>query len=206
MNLKNLAIATATALSFAAVPMASADPLVELTPGGCDATGLNGAVQKMAAWSWGDEEANGDAKGPQTQFGGGAVYTVNYTIPTQSEISDELEVEVDLVRFDPESAMTTKMVYKCPNGDEHMGNEDAEAGSCIAEILDVEGAVQEATEASLSESLGSEDTLTINFSALVGVYVKAMDPGVAKGRGGRQNYVKTDVCDVPQEEEIENAL
>ena len=199
MNLKYLAIATAAALSFAAVPMASADntqpALVDLTPLGCEALG----DAQMAAWDWTEG-------GAQTRFGGGAMYTVNYTIPTQSEISEELEVEVDLVRFDPESAMTTKMVYKCPNGDEHMGDEDAEAGGCIAEILDVEGAVQEATEASLSESLGSEDTLTINSSALVGVYVKAMNPGVAKGRGGRQNYEKTNVCDVPQEEEIENAL
>ena len=199
MNLKNLAIATATALSFAAVPMASADntqpALVDLTPHGCTVL----ADAQMAAWDWTEG-------GAQTQFGGGAMSTVNYTITTQSEISDEVEVEVDLVRFDPESAMTTKMVYRCPNGEEHMGDEDAEAGSCTAKILDVEGAVQEATEASLSESLGSEDTLTINSSALVGVYVKAMNPGVAKGRGGRQNYEKTNVCDVPQEEEIENAL
>ena len=41
MTVKNLAIGTATALSFAAVPMASAEnnqsPLVDLTPLGCGA-------------------------------------------------------------------------------------------------------------------------------------------------------------------------
>jgi hypothetical protein len=194
MTLKNLVIATAAALSFAAVPMASAEntqpALVDLTPLGCEVL----ADVQFAAWEW--------TEGTQTQFGGGAVYAVNYTIPTQSEVAAELEVEVDLVRFDPESTMTTKMVYKCPTDEEYMGNEAAPAGSCIAEILDVTGAVEELTEASLSDSLGSEETLTINSSVLVGVFVKAMNPGVAKGPGGRQNYEKTNVCDVPEEVEI----
>ncbi len=193
MNLKNLAIATAAALSFAAVPMASADLLVELKPGGCDATELNGAVQQMAAWSW--EEG-----GEQTQFGGGAVYIVAFAI-NNSEEYDPVEVEVELERYAPD--LPTKMVYSCPElGDMNPEVESGMEGACEARIADVDAAVEEATGAKLVEMflLSPDDDLAITDSELVGVFVKAMDPGVAKGRGGPQNYVKTDVCDVPDEE------
>jgi hypothetical protein len=197
MNLKNLAIATATALSFAAVPMASADntlpPLMELTPGGCSAIELNGAVQQMAAWSWEDG-------GDQTQFGGGAVYTVTFAI-NDSEEYDPVKVEVELERYAPD--LPTKMVYSCPElGDMNPEVESGEVGECEARIADVDAAVEEATEAKLNELdlLGADDDLTINSSELVGVFVKAMNPGVTRGPGGRQNYEKTDVCDVPEEE------
>ena len=190
MTLKNLVIATAAALSFAAVPMASADntqdPLADVTPLGCP---LLGEAQ-LAAWQW----ENGDG---QTQFGGGAVYTVNYTIPEQ-QVSDTLEVEVELTRYDAEEPMPTKMVYACP--DFLAPNIEAEAdatGSCEARISHVDAAIMEATEDELGAQLGIDDTLSIDSSELVGVFVKAMNPGVAKGPGGRQNYEKIDVCDVP---------
>jgi hypothetical protein len=197
MNLKNLAIATAAALSFAAVPMASAnntpDQLAELTPGGCYLGAPNGADKQYAEWSWAGE-------GEQTQFGGGAVYTVSYTILEQAS-SDTLEVEVELTRLDPELPMPTKMVYACPDLlTQNVEAEGDNTGSCEARISDVDAAIMEATEGKLVEEslLGDGESLIIHSSELVGVFVKAMNPGVAKGRGGRQNYEKTDVCDVPE--------
>jgi len=189
MTLKNLAIATAAALTLAAVPMASADntqpPLVDLTPLGCTVLG----DAQLAAWAW--EEG-----GAQTQFGGGAVYNVAFKINGNGAY-DSLEVEVELVRYEPD--LVAKMVYACPS----MGSqakERAEAGSCMAEIADVDAAVEEATNAKLLETdqLGDDDDLEITASTLVGVYVKAMNPGVVRGPGGRQNYQKIDVCEIEE--------
>jgi len=170
------------------------DPLVVLTPGGCATPELNGADQQMAAWRWFEG-------GAQTQFGGGAVYTVDYAIP-QQDSTGTMEVEVELVRYAPD--LPTKMVYSCPE----LGNMNAEIesgtdGSCEARIADVAAAVEEATKAKLSDPeglslLGTDDTLVIESSSFEGVYVKAMNPGVVRGPAGRQNYQKIDVCKVEE--------
>ncbi|WP_373051997.1 hypothetical protein [Thioalkalivibrio sp.] len=193
MTLKNLAIATAAALSFAAVPMASAnnapDPLLTVVPGGCEEGGVNNDVQQNAGWTW-------DDGGKQTQFGGDAVYSVTGTI-NGTQVFGPLELEIELTRLDLETAMPTRMVYACPNlTSPDPAEESGSAGACQAQIADVEAAIAEATEEALVElnELGESDAFTITDSELVGVFVKAMDPGVAKGRGGRQNYEKTDVC------------
>jgi len=197
MTLKNLAIATAAALSLAAVPMASADntqpPLVDLTPLGCAVLG----DAQLAAWEWEDG-------GAQTQFGGGAAYTVDYEIPEQAS-TGTMEVEVELVRYEEDTDLAEKMVYSCPG----MGNQEeerAEEGSCMAAIMDVEAAVEAATEAKLNQLglLGPDDTLVVESSELEGIFVKAMNPGVVRGRGGRQNYQKIDVCKVEENEVEEN--
>jgi hypothetical protein len=202
MTLKNLAIATAAALSFAAVPMASADntqdPLVILEPGGCEATEINLLTQLTAGWMWADG-------GEQTQFGGDAVYIVTGTTSAGAEFGP-LEVEVEVTRLDPDLPMPTKMVYACPDiANPDPAAEGADVGMCQAHIADVDEAIREATEEELFEMelLGELDTFTITDSELAGVLVKAMNPGVVKGRGGRQNYEKTDVCDVPEEEIVE---
>ena len=202
MTLKNLVIATAAALSFAAVPMASADntkdPLVILDPGGCEETGINGLTQLTAGWMWADG-------GAQTQFGGDAVYIVTGTTSAAAAFGP-LEVEVELTRLDPDLPMPTKMVYACPDlANPDPAAEGAEVGMCEARIADVLEAIREATEEELidMELLGELDTFEIESSELDGVFVKAMNPGVVKGRGGRQNYEKTDVCDVPEEEGVE---
>jgi hypothetical protein len=199
MTLKNLVIATAAALSFAAVPIASAnnapDQLAELTPGGCYVGEPNGTVKQYAEWSW----AEGS---DQTQFGGGAIYNVTVNTSTNPDVDLEVEVEVEVTRLDPDLPMPTKMVYACPDLlSPSPDAEVAETGTCEARISDVEAAITEATEEELVEMwlLGMDEPFTIDFekTELVGVFVKAMDPGVAKGPGGRQNYEKIDVCDVP---------
>ena len=196
MILKNLVVATAAALSFAAVPMASAnnapDPLLTLDPGGCEEGSLNNLVQQKAGWMWDD----GDK---QTQFGGDAVYIVSGMINETVDFGP-LELEIELTRLDLEMPMPTKMVYGCPNvSSPDPAVESGLEGECQAVIEDVEAAITEATEEELIalELLGDSDTFAITDSELVGVFVKAMDPGLAKGPGGRQNYEKIDVCDVP---------
>jgi hypothetical protein len=196
MTLKNLAIATAAALSFAAVPMASADntqdPLVILDPGGCEEGVINELNQLTAGWMWADG-------GAQTQFGGDAVYIVTGTINESADFGP-LEVEVEVTRLDPDLPMPTKMVYACPDiANPDPAAEGADVGMCQAQIADVVEAIREATEEKLFEMelLGDSDTFAIESSELDGVFVKAMNPGVVKGRGGRQNYEKTDVCEVP---------
>jgi len=198
MTLKNLAIATAAALSFAAVPMALADntqpPLVDLIPVGCS---VSDGGARLAEWAWTDG-------GAQTQFGGGAVYTVDYEIPEQAS-SGTMEVEVELVRYEEDTDLAEKMVYSCPG----MGSQEkerAEEGSCMAAIMDVEAAVQAATQAKLNQlgSLGPDDIPVVESHELEGVFVKAMNPGVVRGGGGRQNYQKIDVCEVEANEIEEN--
>jgi hypothetical protein len=200
MTLKNLAIATAAALSFAAVPMASADntpdPLLTLDPGGCEETELIDLVQQTAGWTWND----GDQ---QTQFGGDAVYSVEGTTSAFAPFGP-LELEIELTRLDPDLGMPTKMVYECFDLiDASPAEESSPAAGCLAKIADLDAAIMEATAEELLEEglMGELDTINITGRELVGVFVKAMNPGVAKGPGGRQNYEKPNVCDVPEEEE-----
>jgi len=155
------------------------DPLATVTVGGCSLVQIAPfGTSQLASWSWSDGTS-------QTKFGGDAVYLV--------QASDGLnnfdgEIEFELEQYVPGTLASDYpgvMVYRCSNA-----ITDA-TGSCNGSVLGLRDAIRNAAAEQLGVLPADVTTLVAN---LVGVYVKAMNPGHGSGR---QNYELVNVCDVP---------
>ena len=159
----------------------SKDPLATIVPGGCSTVQIAPfGTSLLASWNW--EEGEG-----QTKFGGDAEYVVSVSIDDGLNWTDPFEVEFELVQYEPDTAADEypgQLVYRCSNA-----QTDA-AGSCNGSVLGLRAAV---LDAAITETGFTAEQIGRYIQAsLLGVNVKAMNPG--KGNG-RQKYPLVDVCD-----------
>jgi hypothetical protein len=159
----------------------SPDPLATITPVGCSYVQIAPfGTSLLARWDW-------SGGGDQTKFGGDAVFTGEASIDDGVTWVD-FEVEFEVESYEPGTLAEDyfrQLVYRCSVA------QTEPAGSCNGAVL----GVRDALLAAVAEQLGGEpEEIGPNIRAsLVGVDVKAMNPGPGNGR---QNYPLTDVCDV----------
>jgi len=186
--MKKLHIAFVTAATLAIAPLALAknapnDPLATVVPEGCSTVQIAPfGTSLLASWSW--EEGT-----IQTKFGGDAVYLVTVSGDGGTIWTDPFEVEFELVQYEPDTAADEypgQLVYRCS-----IAQTDP-AGSCNGSVLGLRTAV---LNAAIDETGFTAVDIGRNIQAsLVGVNVKAMNPGKDNGR---QKYPLVNVCDVP---------
>jgi len=184
MKKSHIAIVIATALSIAPVALAkknSPELLAEVVPGGCSNVQVAPfGTSLLASWGW-------DAGTDQTKFGGDAEYMVSVSGDGGDNWVD-FEAEFGLVQYEPGTAAGDypgELVYRCSNAQTEV------TGSCNGSVLGLRDAV---LNAAVDETGFTPEEIGRYIQAtLVGVNVKAMNPG--KGNG-RQNYPLVNVCNV----------
>jgi hypothetical protein len=180
-------IAAGLVTSSLAFAKADKDPLAEITPLGCSTLQIGPfGTSLLGSWSW----AEGTV---QTKFGGDAEYMVHVS-PDDEQTWYDFEVEFEVVKYEldtPADAYPGQFVYRCSNA------QTEPSGSCNGSVLGLRAAIMQAAIDELAEMeiyVTAED-IDGNISAnLVGVGIKAMDPGTG---AKSQKYPKVDICDVP---------
>ena len=186
MKKSHIAFVIAATLATAPLALAKNDPktaLADVLPGGCPVVQIAPfGTSLLARWGW----ENGTT---QTKFGGDAEYVVSVSGDGGDNWTDPFEVEFELVRYEPGTAAGDypgELVYRCSNA-----QTDA-AGSCNGSVLGLRDAVLNA--AAEETGFTPEEIGRYIQASLVGVNVKAMNPGKDNGR---QKYPLVNVCDVP---------
>ena len=168
--------------TLAAKP-APKDPLATVVPEGCSTVQIAPfGTSLLASWSWLEGTV-------QTKFGGDAEYMVTVSGDGGTIWTDPFEVEFELVKYEPDTAADEypgQLVYRCSNA-----QTDA-AGSCNGSVLGLRAAVLDA--AVTETGFTAEQIGRYIQASLIGVNVKAMNPGKDNGR---QKYLLVDVCEVP---------
>lgn len=159
----------------------SPDPLATITPEGCSHVQIAPyGTSLVGSWSWSDGT-------DQTKFGGDAVY-MGQASADGGDTWTDFEVEFEAEGYEPGTPADDyfgQFVYRCSTA------QTEPEGSCNGSVL----GVRDALLAAVAEQLGvAPADIGDNIEAsLVGVFVKAMNPGHGNGR---QNYELTDVCNV----------
>lgn len=185
MKKSHIAIVIATALTISPVALAkknSPGPLATVTAGDCSVVQIAPfGTSLLASWGWVEGT-------DQTKFGGDAEYMVSVSGDGGDNWVD-FEAEFGLVQYvpgTPAGDYPGELVYRCSTA------QTDTAGTCNGSVLGLRDAV---LNAAVDETGFTPEEIDGHIRAtLVGVNVKAMNPG--KGNG-RQNYELVNVCDVP---------
>ncbi len=158
--------------------------LADITPLGCSYEQIAPFNTSLVAkWEWQAGEF-------QTKFGGDAKFEVSASIDG-GENWEDMEMEFEVEQYERGTLAEDyagTLVYRCSNIQTDL------SGTCNGSVLGVRDAILNAATVELLGEDGDRTVIGGNIRAtLIGVYVKAMNPGKGKGH---QNYPLTDVCDV----------